>query len=200
MSRDVGIPVSITMYEIDFQNTFEAAGKPPEKSQTVHTSVSSDRIRNCEKKETGCEIKSETYHKKRKTIGGKSAQQNGDQTVKAEVSYDREERETYPGKSQQERDCERPREGQRSITWAYKPGEGNGREKESVSNHEKGLIWGNGDTRKLIVEGFPKAKIPSETRIPPEYVNLNRLIGPQSTKGTTRTKRLHLQGATKIKL
>jgi hypothetical protein len=100
LSRDVGIPVSITMYEIDFRNTFGAAGKPPEKLRTVYTNVSNDRTRN-------------------QTV-------NTDVTGRTKRSRDEKEikRETYHMGEQY--DQGRPPEGQNPdresrIDWAFKP-------------------------------------------------------------------------------
>jgi hypothetical protein len=181
-----------------------AVRSPLGKSQSVNTSVNYNGIKDGDKKEK------KTYYKK-KLIEATKTPQNGNQTVKAKVSYDHEERETYPGKSRQERDCERPREDQRSITWACKPGEWNGREKEieptrrdpteeiqpmkeSVSNHEKRTYLGKWGHEKTDRGRPPEGQNPQRNQNLPRVCKFEWACKPAADQRNETEKVIGLMG------
>ena len=98
--RDIGVPIPINrkvlkinkiICKTKLKKSNRAVRCPSRKLQTV-TNVSSNYIRRDR------EIEIKIYHKKRKTIRVISTQQNRNQTVKENVSYNCKKKSTYLGK------------------------------------------------------------------------------------------------------
>jgi hypothetical protein len=138
LSKDTGVPVSIdgkvseidqNVCKLEVKKSNRAVGSPLGNQRTGNTDVSYDRINNRNKKE---KEKEETYHKN-KLIGPTSTQQNGNQTVKINVSYIRCKEGTHQMGEQYEKNVRgRPPEGPSpnqnqnpprvcKFEWAYKP-------------------------------------------------------------------------------